>query len=134
MFWRSRWTRCSRSGRPPARREPQTWRSRRSAGTVWPALARSNWSFFCYCYGDHRDLHSFPTRRSSDLYDIEFWGPDGMCASFYLGALKAASIMGKQLGDETPLFAELHEKGVRLVESDLYNGEYFIQKIGRAHV
>src|SRR5947209_15270204 len=23
--------------------------------------------FFFYCYGDHRDLHSFPTRRSSDL-------------------------------------------------------------------
>src|SRR5437773_8268767 len=24
--------------------------------------------FFFYCYGDHRDLHSFPTRRSSDLF------------------------------------------------------------------
>src|SRR5690348_17995335 len=24
--------------------------------------------FFFYAYGDHRDLHSFPTRRSSDLY------------------------------------------------------------------
>src|SRR5687768_18101749 len=23
--------------------------------------------FFFYCCGDHRDLHSFPTRRSSDL-------------------------------------------------------------------
>src|SRR3712207_8764571 len=23
--------------------------------------------FFFYLYGDHRDLHSFPTRRSSDL-------------------------------------------------------------------
>src|SRR4030066_1068608 len=23
--------------------------------------------FFFKCYGDHRDLHSFPTRRSSDL-------------------------------------------------------------------
>src|SRR5207302_10248546 len=23
--------------------------------------------FFFYCYGDHQDLHSFPTRRSSDL-------------------------------------------------------------------
>src|SRR5947209_13096731 len=23
--------------------------------------------FFFYSYGDHRDLHSFPTRRSSDL-------------------------------------------------------------------
>src|SRR5688572_33167918 len=26
-----------------------------------------NPSFFFYWYGDHRDLHSFPTRRSSDL-------------------------------------------------------------------
>src|SRR5207249_10832312 len=24
--------------------------------------------FYFYCYGDNRDLHSFPTRRSSDLY------------------------------------------------------------------
>src|SRR5207247_10583705 len=24
--------------------------------------------FFFYCYGSHRDLHSFPTRRSSDLF------------------------------------------------------------------
>src|SRR5437016_12513551 len=24
--------------------------------------------FFFYCCGDHRDLHSFPTRRSSDLW------------------------------------------------------------------
>src|SRR5438874_7403595 len=23
--------------------------------------------FFFFCFGDHRDLHSFPTRRSSDL-------------------------------------------------------------------
>src|SRR5947199_10683696 len=23
--------------------------------------------FFIYCYADHPDLHSFPTRRSSDL-------------------------------------------------------------------
>src|SRR5471030_285011 len=26
--------------------------------------------FFFYWYGDHRDLHSFPTRRSSDLVTI----------------------------------------------------------------
>src|SRR5687768_18163867 len=25
-----------------------------------------------YCSGDHRDLHSFPTRRSSDLDGFEF--------------------------------------------------------------
>src|SRR5690606_1584625 len=28
-------------------------------------------AFFFYCYRHHRDLHSFPTRRSSDL-----WSPD----------------------------------------------------------
>src|SRR6266404_8425526 len=29
-------------------------------------------AFFFYCSGDHRDLHSFPTRRSSDLFGIVF--------------------------------------------------------------
>src|SRR5687768_18170809 len=28
--------------------------------------------FFLSCYGDHRDLHSFPTRRSSDLFALAF--------------------------------------------------------------
>src|SRR5437899_11770402 len=28
-------------------------------------------SFFFLCFGDHRDLHSFPTRRSSDLSELE---------------------------------------------------------------
>src|SRR5205814_9747003 len=29
--------------------------------------------FFFYCYRHHRDLHSFPTRRSSDLcFDARF--------------------------------------------------------------
>src|SRR5947209_11191641 len=28
--------------------------------------------FFFYCYGAHQDLHSFPTRRSSDL-DGRLW-------------------------------------------------------------
>src|SRR5215204_2726130 len=29
--------------------------------------SQSTNTFFFYWYGDHRDLHSFPTRRSSDL-------------------------------------------------------------------
>src|SRR5436309_10754173 len=29
--------------------------------------SHSSFLFFCERYGDHRDLHSFPTRRSSDL-------------------------------------------------------------------
>ena len=33
-----------------------------------------------------------------NTYDIEFWGPNGMCTSFYLGALQAAVTMGEALG------------------------------------
>ena len=64
-----------------------------------------------------------------NTYDIEFWGPDGMCTSFYLGALQAAVLMGKALGDEVPLYAELLASGLRQAESELFNGEYFIQRI-----
>ncbi len=64
-----------------------------------------------------------------NTYDIEFWGPDGMCTSFYLGALKAASAMGEAVGDPVPLYDELLSKGAAFMESELWNGEYFIQKI-----
>jgi hypothetical protein len=64
-----------------------------------------------------------------NTYDIEFWGPDGMCTSFYLGALRAASLMGRALGDTVPLYEELLEKGRRRMETELWNGEYFVQKV-----
>src|SRR5436305_463747 len=32
--------------------------------------------FFLQCYGDHRDLHSFPTRRSSDLLALHKRNPN----------------------------------------------------------
>ena len=64
-----------------------------------------------------------------NTYDIEFWGPDGMCASFYLGALKAALAMAEALGDDVPRYAELLQKGIAFMDSELWNGEYYIQKI-----
>src|SRR5437868_10383963 len=36
-------------------------------GRKMPPLTRLVWSFFFYGFGHPRDLHSFPTRRSSDL-------------------------------------------------------------------
>jgi uncharacterized protein (DUF608 family) len=64
-----------------------------------------------------------------NTYDIEFWGPDGMCTSFYVGALAAAVAMGAALSDPVPLYAELLEQGRRAMEEDLWNGEYFVQRI-----
>ena len=31
-----------------------------------------------------------------NTYDIEFWGPDGMCTSIYLGALAAMAQMSSR--------------------------------------
>jgi uncharacterized protein (DUF608 family) len=64
-----------------------------------------------------------------NTYDIEFWGPDGMCTSFYLGALKAITEMGKYLGEDIQKYQELYEKGRIAMETQLYDGEYFIQNI-----
>jgi uncharacterized protein (DUF608 family) len=93
---------------------------------LWPKVKRS--LDFCIQNWDpgHKGLVEEPHHNT---YDIEFWGPDGMCTSFYLGALQAAILMGKALGDEVPLYAELLAAGTRAAESELFNGEYFFQKI-----
>ena len=52
-----------------------------------------------------------------------------MCTSFYLGALSAIIEMGKVAGDNVSEYQILEKKGKDFLENDLYNGEYFIQKI-----
>ncbi len=51
-----------------------------------------------------------------NTYDIEFWGPDGMCTSFYLGALTAIIEMSKALGEPYDLYESLLEKGKKAME------------------
>ncbi len=64
-----------------------------------------------------------------NTYDIEFWGPDGMHTSFYVGALNALIAMGKFLKKDVSKYEHLAGEGKKMMESELYNGEYFIQKI-----
>lgn len=64
-----------------------------------------------------------------NTYDIDFWGPDGMCTSFYLGALNAFVKMGKFQSKDVSFYERLFAEGKKYIESELFNGEYFIQKI-----
>ncbi len=64
-----------------------------------------------------------------NTYDIEFWGPDGMCTSFYLGALTAAIQMGKALGDDVSRYEDLLAKGNQYINEQLFDGEYYYQQI-----
>lgn len=64
-----------------------------------------------------------------NTYDIEFWGGDGMHTSFYIGALNAFIAMGEYLGKDVSKYKSLAALGKKAIEGDLYDGEYFIQKI-----
>ncbi len=64
-----------------------------------------------------------------NTYDIEFWGPDGMITSFYLGALTAITLMGKHLNKDVSKYEDLYNKGKVQLETNLYDGEYFFQDI-----
>jgi len=93
---------------------------------LWPKIKRS----LDYCIETWDPGHKgWVEEPHHNTYDIEFWGPDGMCTSFYAGALRAGEIMGKALGDEVPLYAELLAKGTSKAETNLFNGEYFFQEI-----
>ncbi len=64
-----------------------------------------------------------------NTYDIEFWGADGMHTSFYIGALNAFSAMGVFLGRDVTRYQELAAKGKHLLETELFDGQYFNQQI-----
>jgi uncharacterized protein (DUF608 family) len=93
---------------------------------LWPKVKRS--LDYCIATWDP-GYKGWVEEPHHNTYDIEFWGPDGMCTSFYLGALQAGVLMGKALNDEVPLYAELVTRGTTKAEADLFNGEYFIQRI-----
>ena len=65
-----------------------------------------------------------------NTYDIEFYGPNSMMGSLYLGALRAAEEMAQTLGDtEAALeYRKVFEKGSKRLDEQLWNGEYYIQR------
>lgn len=77
---------------------------------------------------DHTGLLQEPHHNT---YDIEFWGPDGMCTSFYLGALAAMAGLSLAAGhpEDAAYYQALAQKGARALDETLFNGEYYEQKV-----
>lgn len=94
--------------------------------SLWPKVRQS----LDYCIStwdpDHKGWLVEPHHNT---YDIEFWGPDGMCTSIYIGALHAAVAMGTALGDDVTEYARLRDAGTVLANRELFNGEYYIQRV-----
>ena len=78
-----------------------------------------------------------PDRRGAliephhNTYDIEFWGPEPMCSSIYLGALSAMSQMAAAVGEQgdSQAYAELAQRAAAYMDEHLFNGEYYQQHV-----
>ena len=66
-----------------------------------------------------------------NTYDIEFWGPDGMCTSIYCAALAAVGGMAAALGEDADAgtYRQLAEVSATYLEKNLFANGYFAQKV-----
>ncbi len=66
-----------------------------------------------------------------NTYDVEFFGPNTMMTSLYLGALRAAEEMARALGEDEQAqeYREIFETGSARSDAELFNGAYYIQNI-----
>ncbi len=77
-----------------------------------------------------KDRDGLLESEQHNTYDIEFYGPNSMLSSFYLGALLAGSKMAEAMGEKSQAkeYQELLFKGQTRFNELLWNGEYYIQK------
>lgn len=76
---------------------------------------------------DGDGLPDHDTRRNT--YDVwDFSGSPSYICSLWLGALKAAVRLAEEMGDTTRMakWRDLYARGVRSLESKLWNGSYYI--------
>ncbi len=98
---------------------------------LWPAVRESirfAWQGFA---GWDADKDGVMEGVQHNTYDIEFHGPNTMCGSLYLAALKAGIEMAEHLGDRKAAaeFAEVLRSGSEKYDRMLFNGEYYEQKV-----
>lgn len=66
-----------------------------------------------------------------NTYDVEFYGPNPLCTIYYLGALRAAEEMARAVQDQSSAaeYRRLFESGRTWLDANLFNGQYYVQKI-----
>ena len=95
---------------------------------VWPTTKKM--LEFAWEYWD-KDKDGIMEGIQHNTYDIEFYGPNTMTGSLYLGAFRAAEEMALHLGedDKAAEYHELVQNGSEWSDQHLFNGEYYEQKV-----
>jgi len=95
--------------------------------SMWPNAKRAlefAWKFW------DADKDGVMEGEQHNTYDIEFFGPNPMMTTLYLGALKAGELIASAVDDRAAAasYRAIREKGVKNIE-DLWNGDFYIQKV-----
>jgi hypothetical protein len=95
---------------------------------TWPKCKRA--LEYAWLYWD-ADRDGVMEGVQHNTYDNEFWGPNTMLGSIYLGALRAGEEMARHLGDERSAdeYRRLFESGRRWMDKNLFNGRWYRQII-----
>ncbi|MBN1909377.1 MAG: hypothetical protein JW818_06540 [Pirellulales bacterium] len=93
----------------------------------WPRIRKA----MEFLIKEDRDENGVLEGMQHNTYDLNYYGPNTMVGSLYLGALRAAEEMATLMGDDA--FAKrcrtLFERGSKWSVDNLFNGEFFIQKV-----
>lgn len=93
----------------------------------WPRIKKA----LEFLFAQDGDLNGLIEGEQHNTYDINFYGPNTMVGSLYLAACRAGEEMARELGD-TEFAArcrKVFEAGREATMKELFNGEYFIQKV-----
>src|SRR5262249_53878017 len=93
----------------------------------WPLVKRA--LEYAWKYWDYNQ-RGVMEGLQHNTYDIEFFGPNSMMESWYIGALRGAAEMAAAVGDSAAAhYAELADQGSAWTDATLFNGEYYEQHI-----
>jgi uncharacterized protein (DUF608 family) len=97
---------------------------------MWPRIKRAI-EFAWIPGGWDADKDGVLEGVQHNTYDVEFYGPNPMCGIFYLGALRAGEEMARAAGDAASAreYRALFERGSKWIDANLFNGEFYVQKI-----
>lgn len=78
-----------------------------------------------------RDKDGILEGRQHHTLDRELFGPSAWLQGMYLAALKAAARLAEYMGDTAAQrqYEALYESGRRYTDTQLFNGEYYFQKV-----
>jgi uncharacterized protein (DUF608 family) len=95
---------------------------------MWPHAQRALAYAWDYWDADHDGVME---GEQHNTYDVEFYGPNTMMGTLYLGALRAAEEMARTLGDAGAAeeYHRLYLSGREKMDNHLWNGEYYVQQV-----